>query len=1489
MLSYRRISRSLVTILALTFIQVIAAPIISPQSASAYSQGAAVPRSNYYGGVGGNNTGTSDCSNSAITGIGTSASASGGLYITSLNFTCTPFNANATLNTAGATTTLQFGTASTSDACVDGKVAIGINVRTSTNTDGNVYIAGLGLRCGLPMSQRLVDSRAFISTGSVISPTDYSFTCDPGMLLVGFTIKYGGGVDNITPRCATFTGFVYASIGAPVVTNTSYRDASVAFTVPTTDIADVTIETFTVTATPASGSPITANGSATPIVVTGLSPGVSYTYSVIGSNNFGTTAASATLALTSPTAPAAETDTSLLLTGTQYAWKSDTGTNGVLDISNAITLEAWVYPTESATSTQYSVICKQNSFQLFHIDGIWKYALAGTSTNWGTGISTSVPVRTGEWHHVALVRPANSDSVSFFLDGNLAFQGDANGAGGGDLKENDSPLTIGSCIQTAPTASFHFKGRIDQVAIYDVARSNTDISDDMHKYLASVNPRPRMFYDFNEGGNTTLYNRVPTATSASDLSLVGTFTSANWQDVKTVSTGSTYQTVTFHRTYLTSVGGWKIPAGVTAVSAAIVAGGGGGNGETDGTGWRSGGGGAGGYRYITSNISGETSSIVVGQGGRRGKDVAKQLYEQQLPTNGQNSSFGATSAIGGGYGGGRSVSGARGADGASGGSGGGGGTYGGAGGAETSGQGFKGGNSHGVSGGTAAGNCCGSGGGGGAGGAGGNSSGSISGGTGGNAGDGVLNPLYISGVSAQYLAGGGAGGGSYQDGSAGTKGGVAYRTTAPANTGSGGGGGGGGTSYAGGYGGSGVIIIRYIIVTIEPVFTGPGHETTTAGLTATLSVVGSPAEQLVRSYQWQLSTDSGANWFNANVGTGALTSTYTTQLLTTSLSGSQYQYRVIVTDTDTAGLYSTKTSPEVFIVVNPAITFTGSYTTRMYGQTHTDTFTTTVGTGTGNKSFVFTPNNRSYISWDTSTVNTAALTVSRYLAPGTYYETMTATDTKGAQKIQAISIVVDKADTITVTALAINDTFTGSVVTANQYSITGLVNSDTVTSITYNYTGTVNGGADYPSNPQRPVNAGSYVMAPVAVITNSDYYKAVLPETATLTINRATRSLSISSKPSTLKYGSSYTLGVTTSGSGDGALTFTTSTPSFCSTSGAVLTAIASYNTCSYSASIGQGNNYLSASSSSESTSLNKADTLTVTTNAITPVTYTATTANVDPTATVTGLKLTDTVTANSVWFQYGTTVINGGSSATTYATTAPTDADTYIVNPYILVLSSGTLDNYEGVTYNNGSLQITRAQQAPLVISQYSSIFGTPYKVQIFGGSGTGAVTATVSGGSAANCSITGDTLTSTSAGSCWLVAQKNGDKNYETQTASAYIYFVTWVPPVTSAPTTGPNIALIPFTPFDVDAYAAPYVSTVSASGDATYPIAISGSGFTNDTSVNTLVKFWRGVVVPTGDYIIKSNTLIWSKVPAGATRGRITVSNSFGSGASINPYTP
>jgi hypothetical protein len=200
---------------------------------------------------------------------------------------------------------------------------------------------------------------------------------------------------------------------------------------------------------------------------------------------------------------------------------------------------------------------------------------------------------------------------------------------------------------------------------------------------------------------------------------------------------------------------------------------------------------------------------------------------------------------------------------------------------------------------------------------------------------------------------------------------------------------------------------------------------------------------------------------------------------------------------------------------------------------------------------------------------------------------------------------------------------------------------------------------------------------------------------------------------------------------------------------------------------------------------------------------------------------------------------------------------------------------------YTDGTLLINRAQQQPLVIAQYGATFGVPYKVMIFGGSGTGTLTETVTAGTATGCSISGDTVTSTTVGTCQLYATKAQDRNYETATATTTLYFLLYtnIQPAPAA-TSGSAIAISGATPITVAANTAPTISSLStytATAGSTQ-IIINGAGFNHLDLASITVKFWRNITA-SGFTVNAGDSQITVTVPVGATTGKVTVTTPNG----------
>ena len=993
-----RIARSLVSILLLTLVQTLVAPI-SINSALAYTQGT-VTNGTAYGGTGGGPNGANqNCTNGAIVAIGATKV---GQNLGTFMFVCKTINNDASLSSTEATTNV-LGTPSESDRCAVGQIGIGIRAIAS---NGGTLIGGVGLICGNPMSQGNPNTRS-IMPDALSSGTVYTFTCPTGQLLAGFYLRTGSLVDQITPKCSTFSNFNYAAVGAPTTTVTG-NAALVSFAPVTGSIADTPL-TYTVSAVPNSGATITVTGSTSPISVPGLVTRANYTVTVTASNAYGS-APSTGSALASVAIPGGDTDTAMSFNGTsQYLRAPDANS---LDISDSITIQAWVYQTASIGAGWNMVVNKEYSYEIGTIAGTWWYALHGQGGSW-SGVDTKIPSKLNEWQHIAFTRAAGTAEVNFYLNGTLVFTGSADGAGTGLINNSSYTLTVSGRDGGNGSSSAFFQGHIDELRIYASNRSQQQIAADMNTYGPINTSSLRLYYDFNEGSGATVYNRVSGALAESDLTR---YNSPSWDASRIMDsiTLGPYSVRVFDRSYLSASGGWRAPSGITRVSALVVAGGGGGGSR------HGGGGGAGGLAYgATYPIeSSNVYSVVVGVGGigygqpgnapyKSGTDfVTSRLGPGGgVGTVGKNSflrlassSTESITALGGGAGSGTGATGAGGSGGGSNQS----VTAGSA--TQYSGTNWIG---YGNPGGQGSSGSCSSdwcgGGGGGAGATGGigNASSSASGGVGG-----IGRAFALESTTAIFYAGGGGGGSrngtSIAAGGAGG-GGAGGRASEGISAGfaTGGGGGGGGfdgsVDYRGGNGGSGVVIVRWITAS-KPAFTPPTIAYLNAGMTETFTTnvaLDSSTVLLTRTFRWESST-TGVNGTYSVIkqGTGAENAFFSWVPMDTATSGSTFAYRVVVTDSDTAGLFIVETSTPVWAIINRALNVAGSSSFgKAINLARSETYTITFGTSTYRPTLSpVIPG----ITLDTSTAGLAIIRISETMTVGTYYETLTVTDSVSA-------------------------------------------------------------------------------------------------------------------------------------------------------------------------------------------------------------------------------------------------------------------------------------------------------------------------------------------------------------------------------------------------------------------------------------------------------------------------------------------------------------
>ncbi len=270
-----------------------------------------------------------------------------------------------------------------------------------------------------------------------------------------------------------------------------------------------------------------------------------------------------------------------------------------LNISSAITIETWIYPTKG--SGIQNVISKSsgtsNTGYIFPRtygsainNSAWKnldfLLYINSSTGWQT---LSVPYTTdpsglyklNQWHHVAATY--DGSEMRIYIDGILK----GSKIFYGTIIVNNNPLAIGG----HPGFTEYFRGRVDEVKIWNRALSQCEIANNMNCELGLI-PAPTglaAYYKFNRGNinsdNTALTQLADESSTGANGDLVNfalTGSVSNWSagavvtgtvcsatSAVTATAGSVYANVPVNGTIqLTSSGGntysWVGPNGFSS-------------------------------------------------------------------------------------------------------------------------------------------------------------------------------------------------------------------------------------------------------------------------------------------------------------------------------------------------------------------------------------------------------------------------------------------------------------------------------------------------------------------------------------------------------------------------------------------------------------------------------------------------------------------------------------------------------------------------------------------------------------------------------------------------------------------------------------------------------------------------------------------------------------------------------------------------------------
>jgi uncharacterized delta-60 repeat protein len=188
------------------------------------------------------------------------------------------------------------------------------------------------------------------------------------------------------------------------------------------------------------------------------------------------------------------------------------------DAKPGFTVEAWIFvdgsqPDGSAIVSKGNPGVRWRGFQLLLNQNSLAAELGDgdSMVGIGAGLMAGYPLNDRHWHHVALTYDRASATATLYLDGRVEGQA-ATPLLGGSL-DSTEPLLLG--VDRGLSRYLH--GKIDELRIWDIARSRSDIRSAAGFILDPPSePRLMAYYHFDEGaefGDNRRFTRAPERTA----------------------------------------------------------------------------------------------------------------------------------------------------------------------------------------------------------------------------------------------------------------------------------------------------------------------------------------------------------------------------------------------------------------------------------------------------------------------------------------------------------------------------------------------------------------------------------------------------------------------------------------------------------------------------------------------------------------------------------------------------------------------------------------------------------------------------------------------------------------------------------------------------------------------------------------------------------------------------------------------------------------
>jgi len=249
-----------------------------------------------------------------------------------------------------------------------------------------------------------------------------------------------------------------------------------------------------------------------------------------------TAAASGNVSITTDAGTATRTFTVMAAPGNALAFDGSDYVALPRSVQNDFTLEYWVNTTQTgsgAGGTQWWQGTGLVDAEVGSITTDFGTSLLGNKVAFGIGgdvtIQSTTSINDGRWHHVAAVRRASTGQLELYIDGRL--ENNIAGTITGALTA-PSRITLG---MTQTGANALFVGRLDELRIWNTARTASEIASNFRTDLSVPQTGLVAYYNFDAGtpggnnaGLTTLYDLTSNANHGTLNAFTLTGTTSNW-------------------------------------------------------------------------------------------------------------------------------------------------------------------------------------------------------------------------------------------------------------------------------------------------------------------------------------------------------------------------------------------------------------------------------------------------------------------------------------------------------------------------------------------------------------------------------------------------------------------------------------------------------------------------------------------------------------------------------------------------------------------------------------------------------------------------------------------------------------------------------------------------------------------------------------------------------------------------------------------------